>query len=906
MRGLPDPDSARRFFDEFSSRHPRDASRLSAKDGLLSDILTVSSFSPLLATTVLQHPEYVWWLERHRGDAKVRSKEELLEALARFCLADVGVEPQVLLARFRRRELLRIFLLDVRRLATIAETTEEISNLADAILEHALGIARQEIDNRFGAPLVGDEKGRLVPARFCVVSFGKLGSKELNYSSDIDLLFIYSEEGSTSGKGSRGKVTNREYFVKLSEHVIKLVGGLVGEGAAYRVDLRLRPHGRVGSLALSLADTVAYYKSDARDWERQVLIRSRSSAGDEELYAGFFQAVEDDVYSQERSVEKALLDVRASKERINREHATSQGFDVKLGHGGIREIEFISQALQVAYGGHDRWLRAPHTLISLARLSDRKLISAVELTQLFEAYEFLREVEHVLQMEHGLQTHIVPEDPEKRALVARRMGFKRSVSFDEALRNHTGNVSTTFSRVFGPNATSEPVDPPDGAQASEGQPPSRNGEASPLVRQILASLEKSEFRRPVGAGTLATLERVAELAPHFAEMIAANPSLVTALADRGVDVDDGDYAAGLMRAVSAEIGYPKRLAALRRVWSKMLLDIAVKDLGGQIDVRTAKRSQTMLAEASIDAAIFIAAGELEARLRKRLGELRVAVLGLGKLGGRGVDYGSDLDIVIVYDDASPCPAPDMTHAELYSRFTEIFVNTIASLTREGHLYRVDLRLRPDGKNGSNAVGRQSIIEYFESRAAIWEWLAYVKLRAAGGDRVLGSQVENEVRAKIQSRASEVEPVELARETVRIRERLQEENSARTGPREIDIKFGAGGLLDVYFATRYLQLLHSIPEDDGDRSTGFTLDRLLSEGLLSPDDHRTMLAGYKFLSALDHNVRLAVGRSTRVPLSNNNALKAVCRLMGIENAESLRAELERTQRDVRDVFSRVTA
>src|SRR5687768_14521771 len=169
---------------------------------------------------MVQNPDYLWWLNRERAGSGVRSKDETMESLARFSLTHSQIEPNVLFARFRRRELLRIYLRDIRRLATIAEITEEISNLADAILESALKLAAREMDNRFGSPLETDEKGRSRPARFCVVALGKLGSRELNYSSDIDLIFLYSNEGKTSGRGTRGAVTNREYFVKLAEHIV--------------------------------------------------------------------------------------------------------------------------------------------------------------------------------------------------------------------------------------------------------------------------------------------------------------------------------------------------------------------------------------------------------------------------------------------------------------------------------------------------------------------------------------------------------------------------------------------------------------------------------------------------------------------------------------------------------------
>src|SRR6185295_12440521 len=249
---------------------------------------------------------------------------------------------------------LRIYLHDVRRAHTLVETTEELSNLADAILDYALSFARQDLDNRYGAPL-HDERGRIATADFCVIALGKLGSGELNYASDIDLVYVYSDDGETAGTkddtGERGKLSNREYFIKLSEAISKLVGHPAGEGAAYRVDLRLRPHGRDGALACSLDEAVKYYRSSAQAWERQALIRSRAAAGSNSLFAKFAAAVESQIYRSEVSVSDALASVRLAKQKIDRSVAARHaGFNVKLQRGGIREIEFIAQALQLAHG----------------------------------------------------------------------------------------------------------------------------------------------------------------------------------------------------------------------------------------------------------------------------------------------------------------------------------------------------------------------------------------------------------------------------------------------------------------------------------------------------------------------------------------------------------------------------
>ncbi len=662
IEDLPDPEAARRFLDQFAEKNPAQKNKLLKNEGLLSDILTLVSFSPLLATTVLQNPNYPAWLNRHRAESSIRDKEELLESLERFSLLNSMVEPQILLARFRRRELLRIFLHDIRRLATIAEITEEISNLADAILEYALRLAKQELDNRYGIPQETDEKQRAKPAGFCVVSLGKLGSKELNYSSDIDLLFLYSADGKTSGKGTKGETTNREYFVKLAEFVTKLVGQQAGEGAAYRVDLRLRPHGRIGALALSVKDTIRYYQKDARNWERQVLIRSRASAGEAELYKEFFAAVEDFVFSKNYSVENALENVRLSKEKINFEKASGKGFDVKIGTGGIREIEFLAQALQLAYGGRDEWLRSPHTLITLRRLADRNLLRENELTELFDAYEFLRRLEHLLQMENGLQTHLVPEDAQRRTLFARRMNFDDLTGFNKALKTQTANVSRIFTRIFAVRKSrktrSETISPADDFRAEELQSADHKTAAedrkpkteNQIIQPILSSLEKSNLQIDLNEKTLDVLGKLSTISPPFAEIVAANPTLIRELPDVESEFRERDYSKILFEKVTEEKDFAHRLAGFRQIWSEFMLEIVTFDVFEKITREKAKAMQTKLAEASLETAIFITKDEIKRRFSFEFEDFEFAVLGLGKLGGRGMDYGSDLDLVLIYDD----------------------------------------------------------------------------------------------------------------------------------------------------------------------------------------------------------------------------------------------------------------
>lgn len=892
--GLPDPEAARRFLDQLAEKHPSAHLRLEKKEALLSDVATLAAFSPLLATTMHQHPDYMWWLERKRRESAVRSTDELLESLARFKLTNSTLEPQVLFARFRRRELLRIFLRDIRRLATIAEITEEISNLADAILESALELARHEMDGRFGQPQVTDEKGRAAPARFCVAALGKLGSRELNYSSDIDLVFLYSAEGSTSGTGTRGQVTNREYFIKLSEHIVKLVGHQSGEGAAYRVDLRLRPHGTLGAIAMSVGDTAKYCRAEARAWERQVLIRSRGCAGDIELFKEFFASVEDLVFSKDETVETALANVRRSKERIDQEQINRRGFNVKLGRGGIREIEFIAQALQLAFGGNDQWLRAPHTLISLTRLADRRHITESELTELAAAYEFLRRTEHILQMENGLQTHTVPDDSIKRELLARRMDFASGGHFEIDLNIHTDNVNRVFSRIFGELAAIEVP----GMHLTEVPDPTERTRS-----YVLASIEKSDVEFDPDDRHAAVFERLTEISPHFATMLAANPQLAADLPDPEDSFDTPDYHASMLDAIETAHDFGGRLSAMRRAWSRHLLNIVVRDIYGKITISETKRLQTSLAEASIAAALQAVRDELAHRYQDQSIQLDLAIMALGKLGGRGVDYDSDLDLIIVYFDPKHVVA-GVTAAEFYSRAVELFTTALSSMTRDGSLYRVDLRLRPFGSKGMSSISIDAFLAYMEDTAAIWEMLAFVKLRFAGGLPEIGNNVEAETRRLIHERALAVDPAELAMETRRVRLALEQQRARTRRSGEIDIKYGSGGMLDVYFAMRFLQLRDNVPDEADDRSTSAMLRRLHERGSLGDTEFDPLLAGYRFLADLDHNLRLTVGRTTRLPAANQHALNTIAHRMGLASSAELLERLTLHRLAIRDAFDEI--
>ena len=951
---LPDATGAQLFFERLSREHQREADLLTRNEGLLSDALALAAWSPLLATTLAEHPDYLRWLSRERMDTRVRTQEELGESLSRFGLTKSQLDRHVLLARFRRRELLRIYLRDIRKTCTLVEVTEELSNLADAVLGHALSYVRQELDNRYGQQQYIDEKGRASTIDLCIVALGKLGSRELNYASDIDLLFLYSHDGTTSGKGTRGVITNREYCVRLAESVARMVGQETGEGAAYRVDLRLRPNGRDGALASSLDEAVRYYIETAQAWERQALIRSRASAGSAQLFSRFADRVRDSVYASEVTVEDALKHVRLAKHKIDRQHANdSRGFNVKLGRGGIREIEFITQALQLAFGGSDEWLRAPHTFISLGRLADRRLITERERVELSDAYEFLRNVEHRLQMENGLQTHSVSDEPSRRALLARRMNFM-GVSglkdFDNSLALHIARVRAAYDRVFGRghvtdagDTTDDPVgthvsvrvglnEQPDaeyaaqyaaasvfaklmtpnpspqaiedvanglGKFASDSLNPHR---ALKFVSLIASSLDKFTAQVEITSDRLASLVRLCGTSEFFGEMIAGHPGLIADISDDVAAFPD--YRALLHKSIEIENNFRSKLIALRREWARFLVKIGILDASGLISIRDANLRQTELATSALNAGYSIALHEAARRYGTMNTEARFAVLGIGRLGSSGMDYGSDLDMVMIYDDAGPSLVSALESAESFARLSELLVTAISSMTRDGSLYRVDLRLRPDGKSGPTCTSANAFVTYLDKRAQPWEWLAYVKLRMVAGDMAFGMDVENEARHIIHQAARRIDDAKLRGEVRRIRDRLEREKSGSRRGSGPDIKFGCGGMLDVYFAARYLQLRDDVPDVGDDRSTSNTLVRLLENSSLSEEDFVAMDKGYALLRALDHNLRLIIGRSTRLPAKEHPALADIAQRMNYQSADALINDLATHMSNIRAAYDRV--
>lgn len=439
---------------------------LGSNPRMLHVLCTIFGNSPSMSDTLIRDPLLVYWLAEEQVLTRRPSREMLATSL-RMMLANVrAMELQLdALRRFRRRETLRIGVRDLLKLQDVRETTEALTDLACVLIQAAYEIAEAGLSREYGKPRHREPGGRLVETGFAVIGMGKLGGGELNYSSDVDLLFVYeSENGMTApagrtgaGGGSRA-ISNEEYFERLAREVTKALADVTQEGHVFRVDLRLRAEGTAGQLARSLDRYEQYYRTRGEPWERMALLKAWPVAGERAVGDAFVKRVGSFVYGTMvgESPEKILAQVKAVKDMIDAKMAGrgQETRNVKLGRGGIREIEFIVQAAQILCGGRVPGIRDRSTLGALEKLERHRLLSAKDRQALERAYVFLRDVEHKLQMVHDLQTHALPHAPEELARCAIRLGYDtadRLASMRKFLadhRRHTANVHRIFSRLF--------------------------------------------------------------------------------------------------------------------------------------------------------------------------------------------------------------------------------------------------------------------------------------------------------------------------------------------------------------------------------------------------------------------------------------------------------------------------
>jgi glutamate-ammonia-ligase adenylyltransferase len=423
--------------------------------------------------------------------------------------------------------------------------------------------------------------------------------------------------------------------------------------------------------------------------------------------------------------------------------------------------------------------------------------------------------------------------------------------------------------------------------------------------RIAASVEKCTALLDIAVTNVGPLVHLCGSSEFFGEMLASNPSLMSSLSTNPAALLRRDFRAVLRTVIDPEKSFSAELSVLRRQWSQLLLEIGIRDAAGEISVAESNRLQTELAVASLNLAYLIARREMVRRYGKFSGGPRIAILGLGRLGTGGMDYGSDLDVIMVYDSLVPAPVSALTREEAYARLAELMITSLSNVTREGFAYRVDMRLRPNGQSGPLMVSSDGFVDYAKQDTDIWEWLAYVKLRAVAGDMELGRMIETHARHAIHERARETPADQLKLETRRVRDRLEAEKGRRSRSGELDIKHAAGGMLDVYFAVRYLQLVDDIADEGDDRSTRSTLERLEASGSLEPDDYADLASGYQLLRLVDHELRLLIGKSSRLPAPDHAVARDVATKLGFASANELHETLTNHMTGIRAAYNRIT-
>lgn len=790
------------------------------------------------------------------------------------------------LRRFKQREQLRIAARDLARLGGVEEITRELSDLADVCLEAVLQICWRQFLGRFGRPFHRDTQGRRRPTPFCVLGLGKLGGQELNYSSDVDLMFVYGDEGEVlkeppaGNKAVRAALSNHQFFCKLAEAFAAEVSRVTADGFLFRVDLRLRPEGDAGPVCRSLDSCENYYAEWGRTWERMMLIKARHVAGDEALAAEFLEMIQP--FRFPRSVsENILSEIAEVKNRIEREivGADELARNVKLGRGGIREIEFIVQSLQVLHAGQIPFLQLAPTLPCLEKLAQYRLLSPEEATQLAAAYRFLRDVEHRLQMEANLQTHTLPLDQAARRRLARLMNFPSWEPFDVALRRHTENVRRIYDKFLKTDLPAAPAELPrefDGAEAEWKQLLTAHSfrdpdAAFPLLKEFAegpgyvhvpthtvelawqliprflalcpvgtheARIASRKAKPPVAAlaatpsapddKILSDPDRVLTRLDRFIaaygaraalmEMWSYNPALFELMlrlfdrseflaeaAIRDPDLVDDLVESGHLRRrkTAAEIladlrhglGDDDQFLWLRRYHQTELMRLGLRDILGLADFEQNLAELSALADACLQYAVEVV------MRRNQIKSPPFAVIGFGKLGGREIDYGSDLDIVFV-------AGAKTKHLPKLQKLAAEVMELLSRRTEQGMVFHTDARLRPDGEKGLLVNTLAAYENYYRCRAGLWEIQALTRVRPVAGDLELGKQFQK-LAATLTDFSKPSRPLaaftpDWKRQIHQMRLRIEKERTPK-GQDDLAIKTGKGGLMDAEFIAQSLCL-----------------------------------------------------------------------------------------------------
>ncbi len=828
------------------------------------------------------------------------------------------------LHQLRDREYLRIGIADLSGAFSVVDTMREITTLAEAAFRAAYAWVRNFVIAEYGQLWLpqaeadgGKRRKRRVPQPFVVLGMGKLGGGELNFSSDVDVIYLYGADGDDSDGGSRGKVGPREYCARIAELLTRTIQNVSAGGFSFRVDLRLRPDGMNGPIVNPADNALRYYESYGQTWERTALIQARPLAGSAELGETFLRDLRPFIFR--RFLDFATVaDMKGMKAKIETEMGDRVAGNVKLGRGGIREVEFIVQVLQLVYGGRDERVRTRGTLTTLDRLIERKYLPGDEGERLREAYLHLRDVEHKIQILHHRQTHTLPTAGDELLTLARRLGYRgddAAAQMAVMLDASTSTVRQAFEQLFyEPSAKTRRTGEAEPRRLIESlddraltlerlrqmgmQRPEesydnllllRDGGPSASVRMrrraaldeiapaLLAALQTTAdpdlalqnlvtFMLAVGARTSffallrenpATLEMLVTLfggSQFLANQFIGHPELLDSLVRADlvrVNRSRGELQAELQPQLETADDFEEALEVLRRFRNQEFLRIGINDLQGVLKADDVASELANLAEACLEGAEDVARREVSRRYGYTRLPGRIAVLAMGKLGGRELNYNSDLDLIFVYEEERVTDA-EVGH-ERFSKFVQCMLTALQVPTKEGLVYRIDTRLRPSGRTGPLVSSLAGFREYHQQSAQLWERQALIKARVVCGHSGLALRLEKAVEDFVYR--APLLPAEAA-EIRRMRHRMEVE-LAHEDTERVNIKTGRGGLVDIEFLVQMLQLHYGATQPSvRGHSTLAGLTALEKLRVLSPDEAHQLREEYRFLRSVESALRLA--------------------------------------------------
>ena len=850
-------------------------------------------------------------------------------------------EWQALLRRYRHAESTRLVWRDVLEGAPVDEILRGSTALADGCLQLALDALETEFAQRHG--VVRSADGR--PQRLVVFGLGKLGGSELNFSSDVDLVYAYEHEGESDGARA---LAAQDYFARLGQQLAKLLDEVTSDGFCHRVDLRLRPFGNAGRVALSFNAMEHYFQSEGRDWERYAWQKARPVAGDIAAGERLLAALQPFVYR--RYLDYGALDgLRTMKAMIAAEVTRKDmADDIKRGPGGIREIEFLAQALQLIRGGRETVLRERRLLPALQALVEAGHVDAEAGTALAHAYRFLRVLENRLQMLGDQQTHGLPQVPLARARIATGLGYADWDALLHALAEQRARVSEEFAALLAPRARAQGDSDlqqywrglPDGDDAAplavagfdapeelhrslgdfartQGVRDLSDAARARLDRVLPALLQASVqcaqpdlvFRRVLPllhtilrrASYLALLDeqpqaltRLVEALARSAllgERLAAHPLLLDELLDVRVGGELPDAQEMLAACMSAvrDADTETGLDALNEVRQALSFRLALALLDRRIDAQACAQQLACLADAMVASVLALARADMQAA-HGGIADGSFLILGYGSLGGKELGFGSDLDLVFLFDapaDAVSDGARPLDAPRWFLRLAQKVVALLETRMAAGRLFEVDVRLRPDGAKGLLVSSLASFSDYQRERAWTWEHQALARARWVAGDEALGQRYRT-LRGEVLARPREA--TALCDEVSGMRQRMRKELD-RSSPMLFDLKQGEGGLVDLEFLLQFLILRDSAKAGEllVPRATPGMLDAALAAGSLDRDTHDRLHAAHALM--LDAGLRCTLDRRPRQVPYDDAIEQARAAVTDAVTAQGLRFEGE---------------